>query len=62
MKYKIEITEKMQAVVEVNARSATEALTKAERLYYDDKTEDGDLVGVEFTAVLGANKVVRKEA
>ena len=60
MKFKIEITEKMKAVVEVNARSVTEALAKAERKYYDDKTEGFDLAGVEFTAVIGGDKVVAK--
>ena len=61
MKFKIEITERMKAVVEVNARSVTEALAKAERKYYKDQTEGFDLVGVEFTAVMGGDKVVTKE-
>ena len=61
MKFKIEITEKMKTVVEINARSVTEALAKAERRYYADQTEGFDLSGVEFTAVLDGDKVVTKE-
>lgn len=59
MKYTIEITEKMKAVVEVNARSVTEAFAKAERKYYDDKVETS-LSGVEFTAVLDSGKSVKQ--
>lgn len=58
MKYKIEITERMKAVIEVNARSATEALAKAERKYYDDKVYS-ILSSVEFAVVLGNDKTVR---
>ena len=61
MKYKIGITEKMKSIVEVNARSVTEALEKAERMYCDDKTETGKLQGVEFVVMLGENKSVCKE-
>lgn len=59
MNYKIEITEKMKAVIEVNARSVTEALRKAEGKYYDDKIATS-LSGVEFTVVLDDGKSVKK--
>ena len=58
MKYEIEITEIMKAVIEVNARSATEALSKAERKYYNDNV-DTSLSGVEFVTILDKNKIVK---
>lgn len=62
MKYKIEITEKMKAVVEVKARSVTEALAKAERKYFSEQDVVSSLEGVEFTAILNGDKSVKVEA
>ena len=61
MQYTIKVTEKTSATIQVSARSATEALNKAERLYYNDKIELAELAGVEFVADLGANKAVKTE-
>ena len=59
MIYKVEVTEKLKAVVEVNARSVNEALSKAERKYYNDNVEEGTLQSVEFSVDLGDGKYVR---
>lgn len=61
MQYKIKITEKISTTIQVNARSVNEALSKAKRLYFDDKIEVDNLAGVEFVADLGENTAVKTE-
>ena len=60
MKFNVEIVEKAKAVVEVSARSVTEALKKVEQQYYDDEIDGFELLGFELTADIGDNKKVRK--
>lgn len=60
MKYKIEITEKMKSVIEVNARSVADAIAKAEKKYYNDNVELC-LSNVEFVAIINENNFAKKE-
>jgi hypothetical protein len=61
MKFKVEIVEKVKAIVEVRARSVTEALRKVERQYYEDEIDEFELEEFELTANINEDMKVRKK-
>lgn len=54
MKYKIEITETLQRIVEIEAESVAEALIEAEVAYRNEKIwlDESDLVDTEFKELI----------
>ena len=61
MEYRVKIVERMKAIVTVKARSATEAIAKAERKYCKDVVECNDLDGVCFSIITDDKKELLKE-